>query len=456
MGNVSDQLVAESEARTAKLIAILLKQIEKIMESADRKITFWGKTRNERVLLNHLKEGKMLVPCTDKVDPGRFAFELEKAGIARLCTTNGKVLIKEDDIEKASRIAKRLIIESGRYYQSVSIAELSNAVANSNGDKTLFRCTGLDKYQVESLKNKCNDIKKGFTVGIEKESDGTFDLAIKRNELYREPRLLTSGKIVQDKDFARAYLESTLSLYGPNRENKIRQMDADEEFDNKMLDAIKADGVFYVISVDDPSKFIKITNYGYTPCYSNLNPETGEFTIIEDHDHAVLREHVGFRAELQRETDGYYNKALLDNEDDLHKHLSTKARNIPTDRPGLSGEMYAYAKANKELVDVIDKIAREEVASMSGLTVEQKFIAYTKCSQEILESIALGETIDCSQEDREKIESILSDKQIDRENYKTAAQVHGNLQYKFVNAKINKDVEAGVKEAIDNSEFDRN
>lgn len=451
MGNISEAIVQEGEARTIKVAQFAATQVRKLIEAISKWLEFNAKNEQQRQLAKYLKGGGSLYVCTDKVDAGKLYYELEKAGIIKMKTNNGKILVRQKDIEKVAQIERRLIIEQGRYYQMVSVKELSDAVARSeNKDKDLFKISGLNEYEVESLKNKCNNIKKGFTVGVEEKADNEYDFAIKKAELYRDPRTLSSGKVVQDKDFSKAYLESVISLYGPNSENKHKQIEADKKFDAQVLDLLKTDGTKYIVSVDDPTKYIEVTKSGFTPISIQVDAD-GKFTVIEDSKKHISREDPNFLFELQRETDGYLNKAIIEDFGELQKHLSTKERNIPTERPGLSGKMYAYAKANDVLTETIDRMAREQVNAMHLSDPEEKFKAYTQEAKKILDALVLDDgTLDkYKEEDVKTLMSVFDSKEVDRDAYQTSTFLYGNVNYSIVKAEKSLEAEKNTKSKED-------
>ena len=462
MANISDQVANGAIEDAGKYARQIAKQVKRLLEALITYLEFHAKTEEQRILAKYLKDGGTLAFCTDKVDAGKLMYELEKEGIAKIKTNNGRVIVRREDLPKVAKIERRLIVAEGRYYQMVPYEEMSDAVARSDSkNKNLFVVNGLDHYEIESLKNKCNSIKAGFQVATEKTGKDSYKFAVKESELYKEPRYLSSGKQKQDKDFSRAYLESMLSLYGPNRENKLKQIDADRKFDDDILARVNSGEVSYIISVDDPKKYIELNATGFTVCNVSYT-EDGKYVVNKDVNSTVSTQDPNFTYELQRETDAMYNKAILSDNDTLNKHLSTKERNIVTDRPGLSGKMFAYAKANDKLAETIDKMVRAKVNQIGYEKAEDKFNAYVEKSKEILSDLINDKQIEgYDEKDVSKLEAIINEKEIDRDDYSSCVETFGKLDRQIVRAEKAKDIDTvqrrfdGVKGDSEYEKYDR-
>ena len=150
---------------------------------------------------------------------------------------NGRTVlaIRDCDAEEFKKVQEQTKINEQRYFQIVDKEEMAATFEGSQRipekDKKFLTIDGMDKTMAQMLANKCNDITKGFMVGINKNEKST-DLMVhaKRTIVLGKPQ----GKNVYSQDFCRAYLAAAFSGYGPNREKNMEQLKIDENLNKKI------------------------------------------------------------------------------------------------------------------------------------------------------------------------------------------------------------------------------
>lgn len=350
---------------------------------------------------------------------GELKYELDKLRIPYIDLANtNRILIKAPDLDEVKELNRSILIAKTNYFQDVDGRELENAIASSDRipDKEIFTLHNLNKYQVEVLKNKCNSISSGFMVGITETSSGTFDVSIRASNLFSE-----NAKM----DFCKAFMQMTISLYGPNNSIKIDQIDADEQIDIAVELLKGKDEVHYIVGVDDPSKYIEINGHDFQ--YYSINTANGE--RVERLITQCSADDPNYASELQRCMDKIYNKAILNNAEDLGKHLSTKKRNIESSRPRKNKREYQNSIAGKRLGETLDilikKRIREENMTFAGLV--DKFIFYQDQAAELLEHCIKGTpAIGYAPKDIKQLTDIFDECHVEVKNYSHSASALRN------------------------------
>ena len=348
-----------------------------------------------------------------------FKAELDKEKIPYLdIGSERELLIRNCDIEKCKEINRRALITELNYFQDVNAREMENAIAESPRitNKEMITLHGLSKYDVEVIKNKCNHISAGFMVGVEKASDGTYCLTVHSSKVY-DTKTADENEKRHVTDFCMAYTQAMVSLYGPNGTTKVKQIDADEAIDIKIEELKKAKEVHYIIGVDDPSKFIEINGTDFQYYETSVNDEGKRV------DRLVVRadvRDVNYDSELQRCLDRIYSKAILDNAEELSKHLSTRKRTVETDRPNRNYEQYLISIAESRMTNQIDAMIKEKFANenMAGSAID-KFHNYKNEVKKIFDGLETGEVPHGYQEEQfSKLALIMSDADVSVEDYK--------------------------------------
>ncbi len=278
--------------------------------------------------------------------------ELQRRCIPFLSMPNMRLLyIKEDDLAKIKEIHRDVHILKSNYYQMVEADELEAVVARSNvKDKQLLTIKGLNKYEMEVLKNKCNDITKGFMIGVKERVDQNgnlaYDVTVRTSKIYSED--------YNETDFVEAYMRAQFSLYGPNMFTKMKQVDADEKMDQRIASFKKDPNKHYVASVDSTNTFLEFNKYGLS-YYSRS--KDGGYVL----NNQIFSDDVNYESELQRYLDTLPNKVIFDNDKDLRTHLSTFKRNFNPERPEKSVIEEKFSLVSKDICDQIDKMIKTRI-----------------------------------------------------------------------------------------------
>lgn len=364
------QFAQAAVSNIAELIEALLEYLERNAQLAPQK-----------ALAKWIKDGGSLVSYPIQGHcKAELKYEMEKNGIAYVETTTGYLIIPEPSLDKVRELNREILVSKGNYFQEVDGVEMENAIAKFDRieNKDIFSIHGLNKYETEVLKNKCNNISAGFMVGISKEGEDSYELSVHGNRLYNPD---------VKKDFCKAYLQMAFSLYGPNREIKVAQIEADEKIDNDVQKLKSSEDVHYIVGADDenPKKFIEINSNGF---------EFYESSIVDEKrvDRQVCRidkNDPNYESELARYMDRIFNKVILHNTDDLGDHLAIEGRNLECDRPRPDYHGMQVSMAADKITDTIDKMVktRMQEEGINFLNVNQAFTYYQKEAADIMESI---------------------------------------------------------------------
>lgn len=369
----------------AKLLASLADYLEKEAMFAPQKTLAQWIRQGGGVTAYHV-QGKCM---------NELKYELDKRGLAYLEVKNEVLLVKEPDIQEIVESNRKILIARCNYFQEVDAKEMEDAIARIDKmkDKEIFTMKGLNKYEVEVLKNKCNNISSGFMVGISKvntpeanssENNALFDVSIPCG------KLMVSD--AEKEDFCKSYLEMVFSLYGPNNGIKMKQIDADEKIDLQVETLKGTEQVKYVVGADDknPKKFIELNEHGF---------EYYETDIIDGgrNDRQVFRCDISdpnYDAELQRCMDRIFNKAIVP-ANELDDHLLSEEFNVNSDRPRRTKEQYEYHLAEAELTNKINQMIKQKFEREGTIfqNTQEKFDTYIKEAEQIITTIQKGGTL---------------------------------------------------------------
>lgn len=311
----------------------------------------------------------------------------------------GKSIIAICDEEsthiKYQEALNRAKICIGNYYQEMDIPKMADVFVNSQLDKdqkNFFMFEGMEEPEAYILRNKCNDITKGFMVGTEKTPDGKMTVAVHSAKCVKLEDCNKEGVGVYSRDLCRAMLATAFSCYGPNREKNIEQIKKDEELNKKIVDFVPTDEnpVLYVTGDGmDKNKRIAITKEGFFE--SRFNEETQSWDVTNRFlKHDV--DEIQYKKELQVALSGIFNEVTFTNEYELNNHtkgVETKH----TERPVKTYEEEQRSRAETTAVNRIDRTVKEYMASnpyFKQLPEEQLFNEYRKNVCELFEGIETG------------------------------------------------------------------
>lgn len=356
-----------------------------------------------RKLAKQLGEGKCSLFQPDSDYRSRLQTSLKNEGIPYM-NVNGYLIVKNDDLQRTQELYRELLVSQLNYFQEVSKTEFENAIAKSPkiDDKTITVFDNLNLYEFESLKAKCNDISKGFMVGTEKKNDYQYSLLVHQSSIYQ--------KNPKKNDLCKAYLASTLSLYGPNNEIKKEQISADVRLEAELQQLRDVKETFYLVSEDDPARYIEVNSLGFS-VHDLVIGEGGAINYPAVAN--FTRSDINYSSELQRYMDTMYDKVIVTDIDDIKGALKTGELNFKSSRPKKTKLNRAYSKVHKSLVYEINRIIKE--THSEPLTIQQ----YEKEAAVLLESLKSKEIPSkYSKEDIDKLKEIFTSQDVKIPDYK--------------------------------------
>ena len=351
------------------------------------------------------------------------------------CDNNGIIVKTSDDVinndlEYVQELNHDILLAKGNYFQEADIRDFEDAIAHHKDaeHQNVFVVKNLDAYELEVLKNKCNNIAKGFTVAHGKSAMNPElnDVCIMSQRIFtlkKEDKTKYDGSKYK-KDFCRAYLQAALSLYGPNEDIKKKQIDDDAAFDKEVAALKNNNNTKYIVGQYDDKRYIALTAEGFTFYdYNNAkNPIMSKFNITD----------INYKGELQVAMDCIYNKILIDNTDTLNKHLSGDFKELKSERAMRTKEQVAISKAESDISIKIDEMIKDRIAEKHPeLSDSQKieknadkiFNIYRKEASRILESIKDNKELpEYKVEDIKQIKSCLDKANIDTKAYEKAVE----------------------------------
>ena len=412
---MSDEQNIKSTGNIIKSFADWLQQLYKNIADA---LEFSSKNAAQKELGRLAREGHGLYAYNIKGDvEGQMMYNLEKQGIAYAKLDGSNILIKETDLTRVRDLNREVLITKGNYYQEVSAEEYENAIARYDRltDKDVLYIKNLDKYEYETLKNKCNDISRGFTIGTVANPDGkTYSLMIRSAEVFKN---VPEGKR-QPMDFCKAYLKANLSLYGPNIEVKKKEIDADDRLDKKIEELKDSDCVHYIVGADKSGLFIEMNSKEFQFYGTTVEDGKRLDNLITECD----KDDPNYDYELQRCMDKLKSRAILDSSEELGKHLSTDKRNIDSERAERGVQEISNSMANDMIADKIDSMVRPLIRETDENRGEKQFLKYERMASEILKEAVTGrESGKYNHNDLEEIRNFAKDKGVDIDCYEEPA-----------------------------------
>lgn len=372
---------------TMKMLAAIFDEIEKVIKGLGDQIKAREQFAPQRQMGEWIKKGGSfeLYEVQGKCD-AELARELQQKGIPHMVSLDtSKILIRQKDHDFVKALNERALIAKGNYYQEVESSRLETAIAKTDKirDKEILTLHGLDKYQYEVLKNKCNNITKGFMVGFEDEADGKIALSIHAQK--------TIVKDPDKTDFCKAFAESMLSLHGANAEVKCRQIDADERLDKQVAELKGCEASHFVIGVDDPTRYIEINSQGFE--FHRIKTDGTNTKNMQEV--FVSKDRPDYEIELQKYMDSIYNKTIVDDEGKLFEHATNWKRNFETDRPEKDELQQKVSEMEKSVVDRANFMVKTGPQSekLFNLPPKEAFILYQNEMVDVIDAAIKGETL---------------------------------------------------------------
>ena len=207
-------------------------------------------------------------------------------------------------------------------------------------------------------------------IGTQQTGNNQYSLTVHSSSVY--------NKNPKKNDVCKAYLASSLSVLGENRSIKEKQIDADLALEKTVRELKDVNKSFYIISENDNSRFIEISEKGFE-VYDSLieNGQRVDHMVIN-----VARDDINYTAELQRYMDTMYDKAIVESIEDLGKHLAAGDLKLEKRRKKKSKDAVLVSKANREITNKINEMIKTR---HKDRTVG--FKEYEKEAAEILECL---------------------------------------------------------------------
>lgn len=377
MSDVGEQVARTSSQAMQALAKFLMKMFEYMQKkSADK-----TKYAQQIAMAKWIGEGN--TAYTYQVQgpiTGEMQDQLDKAGIPNMSIVTKKLgrvfLVKDCDLDRINEINRQILVARSDYYQEVGARELENAIANSEAvkNKELLKISDLSYAQMHCLRNKCNDISRGFMVGITRHPD---------EEIY--DLVVTAPKVCEydpeKTDFCEAALRASFSLAGPNMETKVNQITSDAAMDKKIAELKDADGSHFLVSEGNPSRYIQFdtdqsTNEFSFRFYEQQIGKDGQ--LHYELKQAMSSNDPDFNVELVRCTDRFKNKIILDDQTQLQQHLDGTLKQS-TDREKKTKDQRKISDAETEFTDKINVMIKDRYfkdGNNEGLSTIKKFNLY--------------------------------------------------------------------------------
>lgn len=294
-----------------------------------------------------------------------------------------KLIIKYPDLEAIKELNRGIMISKNNYFQEVDSVEMEDAIFRFDKatDKTIFTLHNLTAEETECLKNKCNDISRGFMVGTNKEDDDKYSISILGSKVMDCSQ---TGKI----DFCKAALSATLSLYGGNSKTKMDQIDFDLKFDEAIDKYKGSNEVKYIVGTNERKNknYIEINSQGFIAYKASITPEGG---VVEKVVGRCDINDINYDTELKRHLDVMKDKTVLHNIGDLNTHLASMDSEITSGRAVRSEQEEYIAKVEKEIVNTIDKMIKSEIVNkdITFNSPEESFNYYINNAREALAAV---------------------------------------------------------------------
>lgn len=340
---------------TAEMIARILDALADMIQKNDQ-------GASARALAKWIKEGNGIYTYDIQ---GRYMkdmvmAELERQKVPYVKDLTGKLIVRDVDLEKVKEVNRQCLIAKGDYYQVVNSDELEDAIARTEKirNKNVIEIKGLNGYEMENLKRKCNDISKGFMIGEHKNPDGSYNAMLHSQKAYEMNPCRT--------DFCEAAVKHVMSLYGPNGVTKIHQLENDAAMAKKIAALKDDDRTQWLVSADDPSRYVEF--------YTEKDESSGRavakgFRYVEDRPDRRGKTHPevlmdlkstdpDYDVELIRATDRIMNKAIISDYESFEEHRKTKERTVEPERLEKTREQYAVSQAETTIADRMNSMIK--------------------------------------------------------------------------------------------------
>lgn len=325
----------------------------------------------------------------------------EKIPIIPLVGKENMYLIRDVDADLVQGQNRRELITEMNYYQEIPASEFENAVATATTikNKDMLMLHNLSDEEAEVLKNKCSSIAKGFMVGTGPDESGNGKTV-----------LVTSDKIWSQKtdadtvDFSKAWLQTCLSYYGPNKEIKQQELMWDAMTDKSIYgfdplsdDEASKNQIGYVYSETPRNTDSGILNYrGPVVMIDKDGFKAYEYTSDANgkqdrHEIGSCgRDDVNYLSELQRYVSKIHDRNFTTDEEEYHGIMSGEIT-PGAGRPQRNEQQKAYAIVSDQIDENIDSMIKKKFAGHEFSSAEEAFNTYQSEAMKIMDAVINGE-----------------------------------------------------------------
>ncbi len=267
---------------------------------------------------------------------------------------NSVLFVPTKDLDRLKEIEAELLKEKGLNVVQMSINDLCDstiAAATAQNvkikDVPIYELRGLSEEEALALKEKCKGIYKDFAVGIDMEANGECNFAVRGLQVFS----LSSD----DRDFAKAYLDSTIFLYGARNEEKYDRLVSQKDFlDNLQQNAEvkRGEEPKFIYGKQNNNRFIEINENGFDVYNYSTKDEN---SIVRDYIDHVSKNSPEYMDKLTGYCIGLH-ECQIGNLADLTIHCQKKDYDYDY-RSQLAIEL-----KERKLTDHINKIVKAKMA----------------------------------------------------------------------------------------------
>ena len=382
--------------------------------------------------------------------------ELRNKGIPYLELNNNpnEIIIKAPDLEDIREINRSILVSKANYFQEVDGVEMEDVIARFDKiqDKTVFTIKDINEYEKQVVKNKCNDISRGFMVGVtnteygEELNQNKYTVTVMADKVYIPD--------TEKKDFCKAYLEAIFSLYGQNAVKKQMEIESDKKIEG-MIDEIKSsDETKFIIGTKDTNfkHYVEMNKEGFL-AYTVGTNKKGE--KIETLQGSCKKYDINYDSELQRYLDTIKSKAILINSEQLGQYI-TGAKIFDSLRNEKTYDEEKISELESQACNIINEAVKTKMIdnNMKFNDPQEAFSYYARESVKLMNAAIEGKSIDYPAETvanvKEALDRIsINDHAFDAIKAKIDLHVNNNLE----THKASKKPEKVVKEARENHEI---
>lgn len=421
--------------QTLKLIAAFFHWIDRRFTNLRKVIENRNLTAGIKELAKAIKDQNATVyyPKGENIDAA-LKKKLLDAGIAFIPEKDSEgregLVVSKGCLDRIREINNECLIEQSMYYQAVGAKKMEDVLARDKAfkDKGVFELDNLSYYDMKCLKDKCNDISRGFTVGIDRNENGTYRMVLRQSKVFEINPKKT--------DFCEAAARYIMSLYGPNRDTKMQQIDDDTRTDLEVSKLIDDKEEFWMASQDRTDRYLHfyptydedMNKTGYKFEYwerkedkeHSGNEKASSFECLSSHDDIDK----DFDIQLLRASDCIKNKVIIKDPMQFTEHMHSPEKKYQSDRTEKTVQQAIVAEGEKMLTKKINVMIKTTAfKDKEKISAKEAFERYRKNYVTIMEALKEGKVPDGYHEaDMQELATIVMNQQMDIDSYVFAMQ----------------------------------